>query len=318
MRVRPHAWLVVTALVVLVAVLVVVVVLGPLWLYPPLSSAGLAGVADPKARIELQQAQSQLQNNARGLLLQTIGGIVVLAGLAATWRQVMVARDGQITDRIGRAVEQLGSDKVDVRVGGVYALGRVANNSGPDRPTVQYMLGAFVRGHAPWDGRAPGGDVDRDLPWMYVRAPDVQAAMNVLGRRPRARGAWRLYLSRVDLRSTALDGVRLTEVIMRRATLARAELSGARLDGGDLKGTDLRQASLAGASLTGAVLVEACLRDADLHQADLRGADLRGADLRARRLESALLTGARADDSTVWPAGFDAGRLRDLGVDVNS
>jgi hypothetical protein len=315
---RLPPWLIVTMAACLLTIFVALIFVGPPLLNPPLSPESLKGIADPKALIELQQAQSQLQNNTRSVLLQVVGGIVVLIGLTATWRQVMNARDGQITDRLGRAVEQLGSDNVDVRTGGIYALERVGNNSVADRPTVQYMLSTFVRGHAPWAAADAPGEVDQSVPWMYERAPDVQAAMNVLGRRPPNRKALRLYLSRVDLRSANLNGSSLPGAIMRRANLARAELTGARLDGGDLKGTDLRQAVMVRASLVGANLAAANLRGADLRGADLRGADLRGADVRAQNVRTARLIGARADAGTVWPDAFNDDELRDLGIDGTS
>lgn len=94
---------VVIGLVVVIGVLVVV----PVMLYPSLPEAYLQRVPDVQARIGLQQAQGQLQNNVRSTLLQVFAGLLVVAGAAATWRQVQVNRDGQITDRFSRAVEHL-------------------------------------------------------------------------------------------------------------------------------------------------------------------------------------------------------------------
>jgi hypothetical protein len=60
-------------------------------------------------------------------LLQGIGGTVLLLGAYFTYRQLQTARDqlqiaqeGQITERFSRAIEQLGSDKEDVQLGGIY------------------------------------------------------------------------------------------------------------------------------------------------------------------------------------------------------
>jgi hypothetical protein len=46
-----------------------------------------------------------------------------------------LSREGQATDRYTKAIEQLGSDKIDVRIGGIYALERVARDSPRDHPT---------------------------------------------------------------------------------------------------------------------------------------------------------------------------------------
>jgi hypothetical protein len=82
----------------------------------------------------------------------------------------------------------LGSDKLDVRLGGIYALERIAKDSSADRPTITEVLTAYVRGHAPWAPARPKQDVDtaapHQLPFLQERHPDVQAAMTVLGRMP--------------------------------------------------------------------------------------------------------------------------------------
>ncbi|PRY37956.1 pentapeptide repeat-containing protein [Umezawaea tangerina] len=297
----------------------------PSLLYPALPEADLHAVSDAGARIQLQQAQGQLQNSVRSALLQLTAGLLVIGGAAATWRQVQVNREGQITERFTRAVEQLGSDNVDVRIGGVYALERVARNSSADRDSVQFLLAAFVRNHSRWTVGGPDGpvhpsaEVDMHLPWLQIRTPDIQAAMGILARRPSTPGSPRLYLSRVDLRSVQIHNGRLTDTQLRYANLARAWLPGTRLDRSDLKSTDLRLANLetavlTGATLTsaylgGAVLRDAVLRDADLSHADLTGADLRGADLTGARVEDTTFAGALADDTTTWPTAFDTGRL---------
>ncbi|WP_410601246.1 hypothetical protein [Amycolatopsis sp. lyj-90] len=140
-------------------------------------------------------------------MLQAFAGLLVVGG-AATWRQVRVNRDGQFADRFTRGVEQLGSENVDVRVGGIYALERIAHNSPEDRRTIQVVISSYVRNRAPWQAGAPDGPeyptpvVDENRPWLRIHSPDIQAAMIILARRPHSRDAPRLYLSRVDLRRT--------------------------------------------------------------------------------------------------------------------
>jgi len=53
----------------------------------------------------------------------------VVRETAQVWGMILPAElteQGQITDRYTKAVEQLGSDKLDVRIGGIYALERIA------------------------------------------------------------------------------------------------------------------------------------------------------------------------------------------------
>ncbi|WP_308210247.1 pentapeptide repeat-containing protein [Amycolatopsis iheyensis] len=305
---RKAFWSLAAGVTAFVVVVLAALLLVPPLLYPRLTDAELRAVSTADARIQLQQAQSQLQNNVRATLLQAVAGLLVIAGAVATWRQVQVNREGQVTERFTRAIDQLGSDNIDVRIGGIYALERVARNSAADRPQVQYILAAFIRRHAPWPGEsAPDAG---SLPWLYVRAPDVQACVNVLCRRTPAPDALRLYLSRVDLRSANLDHGKLLDAQIRHANLARSWLVGAKFDKSDLCHTDFGGTRAIQARFVGSVLRGANFADADVAGADFRRADLRGADLRARNLDEADLTGALVDEKTVWPEGFDREAVR--------
>jgi Pentapeptide repeats (8 copies) len=295
------------------ALLLACVLVFPRLLHPPLSAADLRGVSSADRRVELQQAQAKLQNDARATLLQGIAGLLLLAGAVATWRQVQVNREGQITERFTRAIDQLGSTTPDVRLGGIFTLERIAKDSPADRPTVATVLAAFVRSHAPWMVGAPDGPehptatVDERLPWLQHRAPDVGTAIWLLGRRPPSPDTPRLYLSRVDLRGAHLPNAQLPEVTLRNANLARALMLGIHLERSDLENTDLRHTDLRAAHLTSASLYRAYLQNADLGGADLRKADLRGANLQGTNLQGADLTGARIDATTRWPDGFQPG-----------
>ena len=65
--------------------------------------------------------------------VQIITALFVLMGLYWTSRRVLAAEDnvrvaeeGHITERFTRAIAQLGDDKMATRLGGVYALERIA------------------------------------------------------------------------------------------------------------------------------------------------------------------------------------------------
>jgi hypothetical protein len=303
------------------AVVLLCVLLVPGWLHPPLSSAQLQGVTSAERRVELQQAQEGLQADARATLLSGIAGVLLAVGAIAAWRQVQVSREGQITERFSRAVDHLGSNNRDVRLGGIYTLERIAKDSPADRRTVQSVLGAFVRNHAPWPVGTPDGPehptarVDERVPWLQYRAPDVQGAVSVLGRRLPYPDPVRLFLARVDLRGAFLDGAGLSNTSFRHANLARAVMRGVDLRGSDLTDADLREAWMDRAQLTGANLSQAYLQGAKLNEAvlenaNLIGADLRGADFQDAHLEGADLTDATMDSITVWPDGFDPKRPR--------
>jgi hypothetical protein len=65
-----------------------------------------------------------------------------------------IAEQAQITQRYTTAINQLGSDTEDVRLGGIYALRRIMNSSPIDQPTIVSVLSAFVRNHPPGNPHA--------------------------------------------------------------------------------------------------------------------------------------------------------------------
>ncbi|MFD9699479.1 pentapeptide repeat-containing protein [Lentzea sp. NPDC059081] len=262
----------------------------------PSPRVDLASLTELQARFVLQREAAQTA--LRSSLLQFFGGLLLAAGGAVTWYQVRVNKDGQITDRFSRAVEYLANGHVDVRIGGLYVLERIAKDSPQDRRFVQFTIGSFLRNRSPWPEQ-PMKPVDHDLPWLRLRAPDVQVAIEILAQTPANRDAPPLLLSRADLRSVHLEGRHLSGAFIRRSNLARARLQGTRMDGCDLRATDLREANLVGAGLR-----KASLRSAHLEGADLRDADLSETDLR----------GAHADTTTRWPPALTPEVLHERGV----
>ena len=180
-------------------------------------------------------------------------------------RTLDLTEQGQVTGRYTRAIDQLGSDKLDVRIGGIYALERIARDSARDHPTVMEALAAFIRKHSREQWPLP--DPDSTVPERQTR-PDVQAAITVIARRDADR----------DRDPVNLAGVNLT-----RANLSRAKLSSVNLDHADLTGAWLNDALLADAVLGGAILTDAVLGGADLTgaflSANLSRANLTSADL---------------------------------------
>ena len=195
-------------------------------------------------------------DNARGRLLTLGAGLLAAGALVFTARTFTLSREGQVTDRYTKAIEQLGSDKLDVRMGGIYALERIARDSARDRPVVLEVLTAFVREHSRQD-RDPSAREHWD-PSEPDSAepprPDIQAAITVVGRRDAERD-----IQPVDLTGACLRGANLVRANLARADLFRADLSGANLVRADLSGAHLREADLTGADVQYANLADANL-----------------------------------------------------------
>jgi uncharacterized protein YjbI with pentapeptide repeats len=299
----------------------------PRLLYPPLSSAQLRvrGVDNPKDQVQLQNDRLKLQNDARTTLLQAVGGLLVLstaaAGAYTAWQQLKenqrqqqhneqltreelrLTRESHIVDRFTKAIEQLGSDKLDVRLGGIYALERIAKDSERDHPTVVEVLSAFVREESRKQSAArarqgvgqEAAKADTPAP-DSERAPrpatDVQAALTVLARLPLRPGVPRADLSEAKLSHARLNAAQLYGAQLGGADLSHAVLFEANLSGAQLVGANLAGAWLEGANLAGAVLISSNLTDARLSEADLSHAVLYEANLSGAQLGGANLSDA--------------------------
>ena len=181
------------------------VVLGvlTLWLLPALltrhPSHGMTGAERLKA-----------VNDVRAPLV----GFVVLLGSAATlWftaRTYRLGREGQVTDRYTKAVGQLGDAKAPVRVGGIYALERIGNDSARDRDTIIWVLGAFIREQSRKTREHPD-----------VEPEDIRAALRVAGRLLAQSAAV------LDLRDAYLRNTDLSKMSADRVILDGADLTGA-------------------------------------------------------------------------------------------
>lgn len=171
--------------------------------------------------------------------------------LDATRQQNAVTEQGQYTERFGCAIEQLGSDKIDIRLGGIYALERLSRDSTRDRSTVFEVLSAFVRDHVKSSTESnacftPQSSTSSTNPTPL--ATDIRSALTVLARRADALEphGFRVDLSGICLPTvTDLSGVRLSNF----------DFTGSNLDNQiflntDFRFTDLTEASLKKANLS--------------------------------------------------------------------
>ena len=296
---------------ILVTGLLVVLVL---WFVPKLQAAYSQGVT-PENRFNRE-------NDARKTLAQIVGGIFVLAGLYSSIKTFDVQRqstnlqqEGQITDRFSKAIDQLGAINpggteengrprinLEVRLGGIYALERIAADSPRDQWTIMEVLMTYVRENSPGIEQAPLAhgiqDANQGLSAATALQPhvrtDIQAILTVIGRRDITRDPPN---RQIDLSGSALSGANLIDAQLNGAILIKVNLSGANLMDASLKSADLEAANLEGAALVDTNLNGAVLKDADLKGADLSGADLSGAILADNQL-----IGATGDADTKLPA----------------
>ena len=221
------------ACIVLGGALSVCVVFGPAWLAGP--ESGLTAAERLSA-----------ENDVRSTLLQGLGGLLALGGVAfgavVTLRQVRASSEGRSIDLFTKAIDQLASDQVSIRHGGVYALEQLSELDARYRGHAHALLTAFVRQHVPWPSSKPDSEVLADRARLQGGlADDIGAAISVLGRQAMIVGDAPSELERVDLRGAELNDLNLPNVCF-----AHANLDGAILRGANLSNAKLRDTHLAG------------------------------------------------------------------------
>ena len=138
-----------TGVVVVIGTAVCVLLLWALYVLPKWQIERVQGIRSDES--------FKLENEARRTIAQVIGGVAILAGLVFTFLQfqeersinrlnVAQARDQQLTDLFTTAIDQFGrsgEDQLAVRLGGIYALERIARESGRDHWPIMEVLKRF-------------------------------------------------------------------------------------------------------------------------------------------------------------------------------
>jgi len=283
----------------------------------------------------------EAENGARQTLVQLAGGVLLFAGAWVAWAQLqeqhnantttasvaeqnlrlaqdnlLLTKQAQATERFTRALDQLNSDRLQVRLGAIYSLGRISRDSPSDQWAIMEILATFVREKSSWGPQAARSTTRHyQMPDFYVLPKeqrirqDVQAALTVLGSHEwhsdfaesnsgALHGYWRTWmdLSESDLRGADLMEFRgaLGKTLDRRQANVRVNLQKSHLEGAQLHGAHLESASLISANLEGAAM----------ESVGLAGASLLGATLDGARLDFASLDHADLDDVSARKTSF--------------
>jgi len=289
--------------------------------------------------------EAELENQYRATLAQILGGIAIAIGLYYTWRRIGIAekelqatqenlkiaqdnlkvtqeiaennlkvsKEGQITERFTRAVDQLGAidqlgkPALEIRLGGIYALERISKESEDDYWPIMEILTAYVRknssGEAVENKKVTRLSMDIQanesttikVPTIRTISLDIQAIITVIGKRKYSFNngeSTHLNLRMTHLINADLEGAHLEGADLQEAHLEGADLQGANIKGAFLNETHLELSYLEKAHLEGAYLGKAHLEEAYLGKAHLEGADLQEAHLEKAKLLDAHLEGA--------------------------
>jgi uncharacterized protein YjbI with pentapeptide repeats len=298
---------------------------------------------------------AELETSARGTMIQLLGGIALMLTFVATWLQISDTRratdrtlqltaDQQEDERFTRAIEQLDSKRLEIRVGAIYGLGGLADTSPKQRAPIAQVLSTYLQqryrdsktsryrkgisGYSEYLKEAnvvPAGG--RVCPLTQRPADDMQAALDIVLRlastmRPR------FDVTSLDLSYFHARNADFRAADVSYSYLTRAQLEGAHFDRAELTDTDFTWTCLRGASFAFAVastarpgpsFIRADLTGADLSNSRLAGwvyfpmsfhlATLRGADM-----QEALLQGVDLSKADLREADLSGADLRDANL----
>jgi hypothetical protein len=254
---------------------------------------GIAGVVAWNRVYDFVQPQGAEQRTSLiSTIAQTAGGFILVLGLFFTAKTYLTNREGQITERFTRAIDQLSSKEFSTRLGGIYGLERIAHDSSRDQKQVIEVLTAFVREAAPvsssrleaWTEIALGDAEPRYtfLEWKWDGKkiqPDVQAVITVLGRRehgPDRQEPIELDLNKTDLRGASWEGAYLPNAALINCDLEGAWMKFCDLTGAYLSSSNIRNVTFAGACLRESWIQHAVVIGSHFTEVDFEGANVVG------------------------------------------
>lgn len=263
-------------------------------------------------RLGLLWAWYKLNRDSVVPLATGIGGVVALSVAFGQFRTARLRHEEQtradfrrrITESFTKATEQLGSDKMEVRLGGIYTLERIWEESPSDYTVAMETLTAFLRERARW--MAPDSEDDPIFQPAHPRThcpTDVQAALTVIGRCDRPEGARAINLSFTNLESAFIGGD-FHSVLFEGANLRQASLPRSRYDFSEFTGADLSGAKMVDSSFKRAAFSDAIARNAFFVQCVLEASDFSNADLTNTFFVMGTLRNANFSKANVSKARF--------------
>lgn len=253
------------------------------------------------------------ENSYRTTLAKILGGGAVAIGIYFAWGNLTTAREGQITERFSRAIDQLGSDKLQIRLGGIYALERIANESEKDYWPIMKILAAYIRDKSSIKTEdAETGDTDERNEYKNIFT-DNQVILDVISKREHPHkeslDLQRTYLRKANFREAHLEGANLELSYLGEANFKKAYLKEAYLKVAYLGKSNFERADLTKTHLERAYLKEARFVKANLEGAYLENAYLERANFREAYLEGVYLIDANLNNAHLVEANLERAYL---------
>ncbi|WP_434687957.1 hypothetical protein [Pseudanabaena minima] len=142
---------------------------------------------EPKDYIAIRRDSITLQNTLNSSLFQLASGIFFFVTAYTAWQNLVILDKKQIAERFSKAVDQLGNDKLGVRVGGIFALEQVAQIYPEEHWIVMELLVSYIRdqsiqGKSVFKPQVQEEENQTEEEDIYTVTNDIQAALIVICR----------------------------------------------------------------------------------------------------------------------------------------
>lgn len=254
---------------------------------------------------------------AGALIVAILGAPFLIWNTVIRHRALYFQREGHITDRLAKAVEQLGTEKtvksgsdgkseertepnIEVRIGGLLSLERIAQDSviydkGRDHVRVMEIICAYIRENAPARNAVPfptdNLSSENLKNWRKKTSPvrqDVMLALNILSRRTNRQCCIEAAHGQEGVTEADWPFESQGNQTLDQWLKAMRLYKGYRLD---LSDTCLQRADLRLLNLGGTKLERSYLDMAEMELINLNGAQLSEANLNEALLPAAKLNG---------------------------
>ncbi|UTW12922.1 pentapeptide repeat-containing protein [Marinobacterium rhizophilum] len=246
-------------------------------------------------------------------------------------RQAATGEASHVAETYTKAIEQLGSTsddgrpRLELRLGGLYALEKISRNSSDYHHQIMEVLCAYIRMHAPLEGEKPTVAKSRNEKKCSLRV-DIKTALSILNRRKisQDKGQFSFDLAHTFLGYSVLSSFDFSGADLKGTEFCVTDLANSNFTGAQLMSSNFAEADLTGSSFQEAFLTDANFEDArmfrvnlndavlfraKLQRAGLMNANFNGANLTSANLEEATLTDATLVGATLVKANLEESDL---------
>jgi uncharacterized protein YjbI with pentapeptide repeats len=250
----------------------------------------------------------------------TVGGAAVIQYRKHKIAEIDLAdtHDAKMSERLSMAIEHLAADKLHIRIGALYELRRLAEDSPRDRASIQEIVTQFLNGkrdeieelsraHADNVPRYKNGRI------VFLKLPslpsDITVALNMLfflhkNYRDDYKEDCEIMWDCLDARYLNLRALPFVNASLWEARFDGASLYEAHFDDANILEAHFDDANLVGAHFDGALLDEAHFDGANLKEAHFDSEYFEGT-----HFNGAFLGDAHFDGAEFWETHFDGADL---------